>query len=156
MSEFIDDNILDPNEYEHVFFDDGHIYVYGSDSDEEYIKEFSIEDWISKNTDELRAMYDDLKYFYFCEYASFSDFCEYVYYGEHTQVSDIDLWKQEAHNITCSFSGARKSSLRMFAAHNLLKILDMYSYYQNNYSFCMGPVEDFITMVYDYSTHRLE
>ena len=51
MSEYLDDNLLDPNEYDHVFFENSSIYIYNSDDekDEEVDSFKTAEDWIDQN-----------------------------------------------------------------------------------------------------------
>ena len=155
MSEYVDESILDPNEYDHVIFDDGKIYTYNSDSESEEDVYVTVEDWISQNEDVLRETYSDLQMFDLGKYATYSDFCEYMHYGTLCGRSDIVDWSAHAEVYAMKLYGIRKGTLKEFAAHYYYEILDMYNFIERNSGLCVGPVEDFITYLYDYSHHSL-
>lgn len=155
MAEYIDDSILDPNEYDHVVFDDGKIYTYNSDSESDEDVYVSVEDWIMQNDDVLRDTYNDLKMFELGNYATYSDFCEYMHYGSLCGRSNIDDWEAQAETFGTKLYGIPKSTMKEFAAHYYYDILIMYRFIERNTELCVGPVEDFITYLYDYSEHNL-
>ena len=156
MSEYIDDNILDPNEYEHVIFNDGKLYIYNSESDSDEDFYFSVEDWIEQNEDNLHNTFKDLQNFDLGKYATFSDFCEYMHYSTfYTTNTDIHSWTVEAKNYAYKLYGIPNSTIKEFAAHYYHEILDMYTFIERNTGLSVGMVEDFITYLYDYSEHRL-
>jgi len=156
MSDYTDDSILDPNEYEYIYFDNGKICIVNSDDEPEGMAKVSIEDWIDKNNDVLQSLFDDFGNFPLCTKASFSDFCEYIHYGELTKYSDIQLWIDEMENYSFKMYNLSKPSLKEFAAHYYETIIDMYTFLERNSSFCIGPVEDFIDFVYLYSHNELK
>lgn len=144
---YIDDSILDPNEYDQIVFDDGKILIHNSDSESEQDPIETVEDWISKNDVQLYNLYKDSQEFDLIQ-CSYSDFCEYLYYGEHSQYSDIDVWISEMNNYKYNLSGLQNPSVKEFAAHYYSEIICIYTYLENNSSFCIGPVEDFIDFLH--------
>jgi hypothetical protein len=158
MSEYLDDNLLNPNEYDHVFFENSRIYLYNSDDekDEEVFSYKTAEDWIDENEEELTYIFDGLKNFPLCEHASYSDFCEFMLYVSNYNKSDISDWITHAAQFQFTFTNLKNPTLREFTAHHLYNILDMYMYIETNSNFNIGPVKHFIDYVYIYSDHHLK
>ena len=157
MSEYLDDSILDPNEYDQVVFDDGRVYIYNSESEEEEVDAYlSPEDWISENEAVLQELYTDFKEFPLGEKATYSDLCEYIYYGEIiVGKSDIDVWISEATNYAYKMPNLKHPSMKEFAAHYFHEIIDIYTFLDRNSDFCIGPCEDFIDFLYINSDTRI-
>ena len=156
-TQIFDDTITDPNEYEYVFFNDGNTFFCNSDSDEEKKKKtIYVEEWIDNNLFQLSNVYNDYKNFDLGQKASFSDFCEYIFYSEHVQMSDIDNWIEEIDNYTNKIFGVHNATMREFAAHFYKELIAMYTFLERNSTFCIGPMEDFIDFIYLYSEHVLD
>jgi hypothetical protein len=159
MSEYIDDNVLDPNEYEYeyVYFNDGKLIIYNSDDDDEApLPPDTAEDWIDKHEEILHYLYEGL-----CEYelgnkATFPDFCEFMLYVSVYHNTDIADWVTHADTYAFKFKHNRNPTLKEFAAHHLHEIIDMYRFLDENTSLNIGPVINFIEYLYIYSDRVLK
>jgi hypothetical protein len=152
MSEYIDDNVLDPNEYEYVYFNDGKLIVYHSDDDDDVpLPADTSEDWITKHEDILRYLYEGLHEHELGNKATFSDFCEFMLYVSVYHKTDIADWIMHAETYAFNFKYMKNPTVKEFAAHYLHQIIDMYRFLHENSYLNIGPVKHFIDYLYIYS-----
>ena len=155
MTEYNDDDILIPNEYDEVFFDDDRIYIIKTE-EENFVKEtLTSEDWIDLHFKSLNYLYTELCNFPLCQRASFPDFCEYILSVSGYKNSDIQAWLLYAPQFEFKFKNNRRPKLKEFASHHIHDLLNMYMFIQNNSNFSLGPVKLFISFVYRYSDCNL-
>lgn len=157
MSEYTDDTILDPNEYDQVIFDDGKLYLYNSDDESVESQTFlTEEEWVEKYDYHLKVIFYEFKELPLSDGCEFTDFCEYIYYADVLSgKSDIDIWIDEMNNYKYKFKNLKNPTIKEFAAHYYEDIIETYRFLQRNSSFCIGLVEDFIDFIWTYADIRV-
>lgn len=153
-NEVFEDNISG-NEYDTVVLNDGHLFLYNSDSEESCVVSLSCEDWIDKNEQTISILYNILASSEFGSLASFSDFCEYLVYASRYGKTNIQSWLDHCDDFTYKMTGCRNPSKKEFCAHYLPDLLKLYMLLDRNSEFCIGKVESFMNFIYNFSHHVL-
>lgn len=157
MSEYADDTILDPNEYDQVIFDDGKLYIYNSDDESDESQTFLTEtEWVEKYENILKTIFYEFKELPLSDGCNFTDFCEYIYNSEILcGKSDINVWISEMNNYKYKFSNLKNPTIKEFAAHYYEEIIEMYTFLERNSPFCIGLVQNFIRFIWTYTNIKV-